>query len=1848
MASSQDAIVQAFLLNNSEKQQAQQNLETAFQDFQERPITDRPSGSYGEDFVRGANQGLNALSADLEYFKALGNTLIGREEAAEANIEAAELDTRESEFAVQGMETFEQFINEPTIDGFFSQVFSGLGQVSPFLVETVATAMVGGVAGVGAKAVMTAGEKAVAKKLIKETLQKKAEGKVLDATEDAVLQGAYSTLRANRFGTGMDTGAKVGAVGGTYPINTGESFKEFDEAGVDLDIDRAVQSVLLGGVSTAVEVGGESLFLKNLASLAKRKADPTNPSSLLNLFANNVGRGAAKGFALEGVTETTQEGLLVAQRMSVDDNYSSDEAFLRLGQAAFLGAIAGGAPGGVGGAIATAPEAVSRVFDKANDLAKKARDGQVSAEVDNEVFGDINSIYTTPEPEADIQAQFDAMFDPDSAKNAVWIAGRQEKAGPVDINGRTAYAASVKGRGTIYSTDPEIVNNVARQNASDESLAEALGYSAPKSAQNPGDLVVQALDKNGRVISEEVTDQAGLEMATAAATEIAGRTGSIKTVSVEQALADRKARKGPTIRSMEIDDDVDMQMDDIDPNEQSMTDPNEMVTVEDQAVDLKNLLDKKNKNRYKRRQNPTDTYESTAEARQRYQEVVSPRKYIDWNRSKEGFLSDAILKEAVRIQEQNPDVIVDVDFNPDGTHSITATAAPTQQLYTIQDRGGRQRKVTLEAFVGESVAAARASKFASPSTRLIDTNSGEVFNINLSDIVNAGKRINEAEITGSFEGVTDAEGAQAGLTAMMAALAERGYVLEVDGAPIQDRSRKKGEAGKLPDSYKNIVADAGTNVSLFDALTASVPRSTSGADISNRSIEEQAAREDSRSNPTEYYEKTLEDSKTPLSSLNIQDGALGFEARDRIDVVFPISPDSSKKTRAREFFPTAVKQVLSNEVKRMRLKKAVSFYALSDLMNEDVDGVQDPLDTLFSDTAVRNKVRDVLYGNPDTGMQSLIDSTTSYGVHMGFADAHVIILNDKLIETKYKTLKGKGEELPGLKDRAQDEKKLQAAMLLTASHELGHAVFEENKATLLNDPRWENLRINLLRNFEKARNEQDAPKQYLNPDIGFDEYLADQFAIYVQRKLRDGKVDSQIPANQRGRLQVFFKQIYSQIKAGFSYLSQQMRTRFDEGKQVPGFGFFIDEVVKANKRNTRQNMQAGLAASFEEKVVVASLEDAVKRSLPKEAFARLEKNYPRMYKALVKGGAQLFLPAATQLRRLGSDRGIGAKLAKMMYGRSYEKGLKGLLGFIQNKTISQNRWRNRLEPILEDITDSDLRAAESSTPTAELTGKAREIREFLNQFYDEYISQNPLTNIGRRADFFPVSLSIEGIRNNPEAFVNIIVSEDPTADPEVINKTVRAMLDADARNAGVVTTGQEIEGTQNEEEGFDNTSKDFLSTVQRTIDLTKNVRRESLAEAGFLNPPDVTLVHYVDRVTKKVEWDKATKGGKDTLKSLLEQLDPEERARAQKIINTFLGVDIPKLSPTMQSISSVLQLTQMLTTLTFAAVASIPELATAIIFTREFSEVGNGIRTVLDTFQNRKEAEAFAKEIGVVTSESMTNAFMSELDTHFMSSTTRSIASGYFKITGLTWFTQFTRMFSARLGKNFIIKHAMEPTENSARFLEELNLTPEDVKAWVDGSEDFNTPEGQKVRDALAKFVESTMLRPNAAERPVWASDPRYALLWQLKSFPYSYGQVVVGGVMRELRKRKGLSESESQAVSEMTAFLATAGLAILPFAMLSMELKESLKYLLQAVLPGVERNRSVFRTDRMGALEYLGAAYSSAGVLGPLSLATSFWEDASNLKFPNYAFGPTVDTAYQLVANQDFGRLLPVYNQID
>jgi len=134
----------------------------------------------------------------------------------------------------------------------------------------------------------------------------------------------------------------------------------------------------------------------------------------------------------------------------------------------------------------------------------------------------------------------------------------------------------------------------------------------------------------------------------------------------------------------------------------------------------------------------------------------------------------------------------------------------------------------------------------------------------------------------------------------------------------------------------------------------------------------------------------------------------------------------------------------------------------------------------------------------------------------------------------------------------------------------------------------------------------------------------------------------------------------------------------------------------------------------------------------------------------------------------------------------------------------------------------------------------------------------------------------------------------------------------------------------------------------------------------------------------------------------------------------------------------------------------------------------------------------------------------------------------------------------------------------------------------------------------LYRFVDESIVRPNASERPAWASDPRFALVWQLKSFFYAYGKVVIGGIGREMNARREAGEPISQSATPLLLAAAT----LIPLTMLGFDLRERFKGGLAWALPGVDSTERNYRKSLdMDYGEYSMEILDRSGALGPFAL---------------------------------------------
>ena len=116
--------------------------------------TAAPQGEIIDDpfqlFRASVDTGIQNTAAQTENFSAAVNALLGREDAMQNNLAAANRVTESSANYLANMDTFEEFLDEPTFGGFINQAIQATGQFVPSAVASIGLAMTGAGVGVGA------------------------------------------------------------------------------------------------------------------------------------------------------------------------------------------------------------------------------------------------------------------------------------------------------------------------------------------------------------------------------------------------------------------------------------------------------------------------------------------------------------------------------------------------------------------------------------------------------------------------------------------------------------------------------------------------------------------------------------------------------------------------------------------------------------------------------------------------------------------------------------------------------------------------------------------------------------------------------------------------------------------------------------------------------------------------------------------------------------------------------------------------------------------------------------------------------------------------------------------------------------------------------------------------------------------------------------------------------------------------------------------------------------------------------------------------------------------------------------------------------------------------------------------------------------------------------------------------------------------------------------------------------------------------------------------------------------------------------------------------------------------
>lgn len=505
---------------------------------------------------------------------------------------------------------------------------------------------------------------------------------------------------------------------------------------------------------------------------------------------------------------------------------------------------------------------------------------------------------------------------------------------------------------------------------------------------------------------------------------------------------------------------------------------------------------------------------------------------------------------------------------------------------------------------------------------------------------------------------------------------------------------------------------------------------------------------------------------------------------------------------------------------------------------------------------------------------------------------------------------------------------------------------------------------------------------------------------------------------------------------------------------------------------------------------------------------RLSNKMNRAAPALTRALNAIFSAAPNRLRRFENDY-----LNQLADKFQPESGT----GFIQNKFQQEGVWMNRLATILRGTTAVERREAidqlQSMNPTSKL---AKELLKFNEDIY-EYMRDAGVQSWDSDTKKFVPLRKVQGY------FAR-------SWDPDAIARN-RTEFEALLRTEGGVSAANAAALTENLIRGSEQRPKPKESPVdlgfmpyaphtsERVLTFIKPSNADKFAKFQRKDLADI-MTSYIRGATHRAEYARAFGNNGEKIVELVAKSgirNPEELNEISNAVQAMEGsLDPGNWSVQTKEAMSALMTLQNVTLLPLALVSQMIDPIVLAARTGDLKDAGTAYVTALKRLKNtitksnnKVPGEELAEILGVVSEDSTLQALSMAYGATRMSKRMENINRIFFKYNGMQGWNNSMRIAATAAGEKYLLAH-----KNDARALAELGLEPKDIKS-VNGKLDISNP---KVQQAMFQFVDQAVLRPSAANRPVWMSDPRFLLVAHLKQFTFAMHNVVLKRANRELQ----------------------------------------------------------------------------------------------------------------------------------
>ena len=543
------------------------------------------------------------------------------------------------------------------------------------------------------------------------------------------------------------------------------------------------------------------------------------------------------------------------------------------------------------------------------------------------------------------------------------------------------------------------------------------------------------------------------------------------------------------------------------------------------------------------------------------------------------------------------------------------------------------------------------------------------------------------------------------------------------------------------------------------------------------------------------------------------------------------------------------------------------------------------------------------------------------------------------------------------------------------------------------------------------------------------------------------------------------------------------------------------------------------------------------------------------------------------------------------------------------------------------------------------------------------------TGVKYRKNYFPFVWSQNAIKANREKFISLLVPEIEDA----VNKKLITLNKetGDTAYTHAVYLTDSLLGLNHEQDYFSTVPDNIhgtpygSATESRYLGFIQN--REKFDEF-FDQDMDNVVADYVIRQTKratfqnifgynggelnelmkKAEAEIAHRNGLRTPDELADlNIDPataaEENAKLQKLMQPYhdavaamlgaLGQDLAFDSP-LRTINAFGVTYQNFRLLTFSLFTSFQDVAGLFIhggtLQDAFDGFMRGLNQIWHTWRKTKSKDEWvelAADFGIVDPLSYLGSIGELNGTQYMTGKMRGYSNKFFRIIGLEGWNRGLRTQAAIIAERQIKKwqrDGLGDTKAEQMLYKRIfgSLNPKDIQ--MDGEHLRNNDEN---RYALRRMVDDMIMAPTAANRPAWASNPRYLLFAQLKTFTYTMHRVMMRGILEQVR----LGNVKPAAAAVASIFpLALAGYMVKELALSAIDDDdEDWKFKPNNLAGYIFQRAGVLGVPQM----YLEDVFSGdfARMLGPTADQIQGWASIpfAGMQFP--LFGWTVSHNHQV-----------------